>query len=157
MPGASAWSMASATMGCAGGSTQCTGTARSSAAGSDGPTELNGANGARGPPEGVSTTTASCAGESACTARTSSPAGSGQVVADMVAESQNDAAEQAEQQAVEAEQLATQAAEVAAGEGATAEQKKAATNAAAAATQAREAATEAAELAASRSPTPRRR
>ena len=106
-------------------------------------------NGARGPPEGVSTTSATCAGgESGCRAQTSSTAGSGQVVADIIAEQQNSAAEQAEQQALEVEQLAAEAARVAAREGATAEQRKTATDAAAAAKEARKSAAEAAELAA---------
>jgi hypothetical protein len=148
VPGASSWTMAGATLDCA-GSTACSGTARSSASGSDGPQTVNAGNGARGPPEGTSSTSASCAsGQSGCRAQSSSTAASGQVVADIVAEQQNDAAEQAQQQATEAEQLAAQAAKVAARAGATAEQKQAAADAATAAQEARTAATEAAELAA---------
>ncbi len=148
VPGASSWTMVAATLDCA-GSTACTGTVRSSAAGSDGPTTANPGNAARGPPEGVSTSSATCtSGRSGCQAQTNSTAASGQVVADIVAEQQNDAAKQAEQQAKEAEQLAAEAARVAARKGATAAQQKTAADAAKAAAEARKAATEAAELAA---------
>ena len=146
--GASSWTMASATLDCAGGSGDCAGTTRTSAAGSDGPAGRNGANGARGPPAAGSSTSATCAtGQSACQAQTSSTAGSGQVVADIVAEQQNTAAEQLAEQATQAEQAAADAARVAKQAGATAKQKKAATDAAKAAQEARKAATDAGKLA----------
>ncbi|HEY4419924.1 MAG TPA: hypothetical protein VGN22_10415, partial [Pseudonocardia sp.] len=149
VPGASSWTMVSATLDCDGSAADCRGTAGSSASGSDGPSTLAGAGGARGPPEGVSTTAARCAGgPSACQAQTSSSAGSGQVVADIVAERQNSAAEQAGQQATEARRQAELAAQVAAEPGATTEQKKAATDAATVAEAAQKAAIDAAELAA---------
>ncbi|MGI5126743.1 DUF4781 domain-containing protein [Pseudonocardia sp. CA-107938] len=149
VPGASSWSMASATMDCAGDAV-CTGTARTSASGDAGITSLNGAGGVRGPPAaGTSTTSGSCrTSQSGCHVQTDSAAGSGQVVADMVAEQQNDQAEQAEQQAKKAEQLAAEAARIAARPGATAAQKQTAADAAAAAKDARTTATEAAALAA---------
>ncbi|MHA6618479.1 preprotein translocase subunit SecA [Pseudonocardia sp. DLS-67] len=150
VPGASSWTMASATLDCPGGSGPCSGTARSSATGSDGPKAMNGAGTARGPPAtGTSTSSGSCTStQSGCQVQTESSAGSGQVVADIVAEQRNNDAEQAKQQAAEAAQLAAQAADVAARPGATAAQRKAATAAAAAAKKAGTAATEAAKLAA---------
>ncbi|WP_343943656.1 DUF4781 domain-containing protein, partial [Pseudonocardia zijingensis] len=149
VPGASSWTMANATMDCAGG-TVCTGTARTSATGSDGPAAMNGKGGARGPPgTGTSTSSGSCSTTpSGCHVQSESSAGSGQVVADIIAEQQNNQAEQAKQQAIEAEQRAAQAAKVAARPGATAAQKKTAADAAAAAKDARKAATEAAKQAA---------
>src|SRR5690606_36043772 len=94
VPGASSWSMAAATMDCAGGS-PCIGTARSSATGEDGPTAMNGAGGARGPPgTGTSTSSGSCmTTQSGCHVQTDSSAGSVQVVADIIAEQQNNQAE----------------------------------------------------------------
>ncbi len=148
VPGASSWTMASATLDCAGG-TACSGTARTSAAGSDGPATGTGANGARGPPEGGSTTSATCtSSQSGCRAQTSSTAASGQVVADIVAEQQNDAAAQLAMEAAHAEQVAAEAAGIAGEAGSTDEQKKMAADAATAAEQARQAATQAVELAA---------
>ncbi|MFC4948996.1 DUF4781 domain-containing protein, partial [Pseudonocardia sp. GCM10023141] len=146
--GASSWTMANATLDCAGDAAGCTGTARTTAAGNDGPTSTNGANGARGPPgQGTSTTSGSCSGTSACHVQTGSTAGSGQVVADMVAEQQNTNATQLAEQAAQAKQDADQAAQIAARTGATAQEKKQATDAAAAAKAAGTAATDAAALA----------
>ena len=150
VPGASSWTMASATMDCAGSGITCTGTARTSASGTDGPNTLNGAGGARGPPAtGTSSSSGSCTSDqSGCHVQTDSSAGSGQVVADIIAEKQNTTAEQLATQAEQAEQAAADAARVVRRADATDEQKKAATDAAQAATQARQAATEAADLAA---------
>ncbi|MEN3268152.1 MAG: mucin9, partial [Pseudonocardia sp.] len=149
VPGASSWSSASATLDCSGSSGGCSGTARSSAAGSDGPSTTTGGVGARGPPAGESSSSGSCTtSESNCQASTNSTAGSGQVVADIITETQKDSAEQAAQQAEQAQQIAEQARDTAARDGATADEKKAATDAAKVATQARKAATDAAKLAA---------
>ena len=141
--------MASADLDCSGSAGGCSGTARSAASGSDGPSTVNGGVGARGPPAGESSSTGSCStSESGCQASTSSTAGSGQVVADVISESQQDSAEQAAQDAEQAGRDAEQALEVAARPGATAEEKKAATEAATTAQQAQTAAKAAAELAA---------
>ncbi|GAA1325786.1 hypothetical protein [Pseudonocardia xinjiangensis] len=150
VPGASSWTTASATMDCAGSGNACTGTARTSASGTDGPNSLNGSGGARGPPAtGTSSSSGSCTSDqSGCRVQTDSSAGSGQVVADIVAEQQNTAAEQMAAQAEQAEQAAADAAHAGRRAGATDEQKKAAADAAQAAKVARQAATEAADLAA---------
>ena len=148
VPGASSWTMASATLDCAGGAT-CFGTTGTSARGSDGPATMNGANGARGPPAGGSSTSASClTGQEACRAQTESSAGAGQVVADIIAEQQHGTAAQLAAEAQQAQQDAAQAARIARRAGATDEQKQAAADVAKAARQARTAAREAAELAA---------
>jgi hypothetical protein len=148
VPGASSWTMANATLDCAGGGIACTGVARSSAAGSDGPVTGDGVNGARGPPAGGSTTSGSCAtGATGCRAQTSATAASGQVVADMIAEDRISTAVQLAEQAAQAEYDAALAAEVAGGADATPELKAVAADAVARAEQARVAASEAAELA----------
>src|SRR5690606_20905233 len=128
VPGASSWTMASAVLDCSGG-TGCAGTARTSVTGSVGPTALSGAGGARGPPVATGTTSSSsgCAtAQSGCFAQTDASAGSGQVVADVIAEERTTAAEQARRTALEAEVAARAAAEVAARPGATAAQRRAA-------------------------------
>ncbi|MHA6628428.1 preprotein translocase subunit SecA [Pseudonocardia sichuanensis] len=150
VPGASSWTMAAATLDCAGAG-GCTGTARTSATGTDGPTAGNGAGGARGPPTATGTTSSSgsCTSEqSGCRVQTDSSAGSGQVVADIVAEDRTTAAEQARAQAVQAEAAARDAARVAARPGATAAERRAAAEAATAAQQAKQAHRDAATLAA---------
>ena len=71
---------------------------------SDGPIAVNDGNGARGPPEGPSTDSATCtSSQSGCHAQTGSSAGSGQVVADIVAEKRTTAADQDREQATAAE------------------------------------------------------
>ncbi len=147
VPGASSWSMADATLDCA-SNTGCTGTVRSSATGTDGTRAASGVNGARGPPAGSSTSTGTCtATQSACQARTSSTAATGQVVADVIAAQRKDDAEQLAQQAAKASEVAEQAKQVAARTGATAQDIKKAKDAATAATAARKAARDAAALA----------
>ncbi|OLT04527.1 hypothetical protein BJF90_22075 [Pseudonocardia sp. CNS-004] len=151
VPGASSWTMASAVLDCAGGSGGCVGTARTSATGDEGPSAMNGAGTARGPPAATGTTSSSgsCAStQSGCLVQTTSESQSGQVVADIVAEDRNTAAEQARQEALEAQAAARDAAEVAARPGATAAQRKAAADAAKTAADARKAHTEFAKLAA---------
>jgi hypothetical protein len=148
VPGASSWTMANATLDCTGGGIACTGVARSSAAGSDGPVTGDGVNGARGPPAGGSTTSGSCAtGATGCRAQTSATAASGQVVADMIAEDRISTAVQLAEQAAQAEYDAAVAARIAGEAGATPELKAVAADAVARAEQARVAASEAAELA----------
>ncbi|MEJ3656598.1 LysM peptidoglycan-binding domain-containing protein [Actinomycetes bacterium KLBMP 9759] len=145
-PGASSWSMANATLDCVQGTT-CAGTASSAAAGADGPANVTGANGARGPPEDASTSSGSCSGTGGCQVQTSSTAGAGQVVADIAADRQNKTAEALAEQAKQAERDAKTSARIAAAPGATDEQKKRAADAVETAKQTAEAAKQAAELA----------
>ncbi|HEY2098500.1 MAG TPA: hypothetical protein VGH72_18665, partial [Pseudonocardia sp.] len=152
VPGASSWSNATATLNCQAGAGGCTGTVHSTAVGSDGPKTANGATGSRGPPAGQASTSGSCTSQAdaqgGCQAVSNSTSGSGQVVADTMALTNQNAATQAKQQAQQAQQTADQAKQTADAPGATTAQRKAATDAAATAKQADQAATAAAKTAA---------
>ncbi len=147
VPGASSWTMADAVLDCT-GSTRCSGQVNTSAWATDGPTAGNDGNGARGPPIRSSDTEGCWTSRSDCVAQAGSVAGSGQVVADMIAEQRDETSEQLAEQATQARKAAKKAARVAAQDGATAKQKKAAKRAQAAARELRKAAREAAKEAA---------
>ncbi len=124
VPGASSWSMASATLDCAGG----TGVLRQRGQLRVGQRRAGHAERVgRGPrPTGryrQHHRQLHAPAESGCQAQTSSTAGSGQVVADVIAEQQNTAAEQAAAYAEQAQQVADEAARIAAESGAAAEER----------------------------------
>ncbi len=147
VPGSSSWSMADATFDCADDG-MCAGTARTSATGSGDPAGQVSINGARGPPAGDSATSGTCtATQSGCHVQTRSTAGSGQVVANIVAQQRRETATQLADQAKQATALAEQARQTAARAGATAAERTKATTTAATAKKATDAARKAAALA----------
>ncbi|MBO0807279.1 MAG: hypothetical protein J2P32_03130, partial [Actinobacteria bacterium] len=144
VPGASAWSSAWASLNCGGNTSACKGTPHSSATGLSPDSHNTSGTGNRGPPQADGNTTASCdTTGGACQATTSTTAGSGQVVADILNAQNKDQAQQADRQAAQAKQAAEQAKQAATAPGATAKQRKAADDAAKTAEQAAQAAADA--------------